>query len=122
MPFSDFVDLEDLKKTLLGLALDPSIGGLLILGPKGTGNSSLVRAFAELLPDIEVVVGCRFGCSPDRVEELCGDCSTRLKEDGKLPHVTRKMSTIEGQGRLRRFHSQGRASSHKRHVQTTNPV
>ena len=64
MPFAGFVDLEDLKKTLLALAVDPSIGGLLILGPKGTGKSSLVRAFAELLPDIEAVVGCSFGCSP----------------------------------------------------------
>jgi magnesium chelatase subunit I len=95
MPFSGFVDLEDLKKTLLALAVDPSIGGLLILGPKGTGKSSLVRAFAELLPDIEAVVGCSFGCSPERVEELCVDCSTRLKADGNLPHVTRKMSIIE---------------------------
>jgi magnesium chelatase subunit I len=95
MPFSGFVDLEDLKKTLLALAVDPSIGGLLILGPKGTGKSSLVRAFAELLPDIEVVVGCSFGCSPHSVEELCADCSTRLKTDGKLPRVTKKMRIIE---------------------------
>jgi|GEM_PF-6703571 len=39
IPFSGFVDLEDLKKALLSLAIDPSIGGLLILGPKGTGKS-----------------------------------------------------------------------------------
>ncbi len=95
MPFSGFVDLEDLKKTLLALAVDPGIGGLLILGPKGTGKSTLVRAFAELLPDIEVVVGCNFGCSPSRVNELCSECSTRLKENGSLPHVTRKMSIVE---------------------------
>lgn len=50
MPSSGFVDLEELKKTPLSLAVDPSIGGLLILGPKGTGKSSLVRAFAKLLP------------------------------------------------------------------------
>jgi Mg-chelatase subunit ChlI/Mg-chelatase subunit ChlD len=95
MPFSGFVDLEDLKKTLLSLAVDPSIGGLLILGPKGTGKSSLVRAFAELLPDIEVVIGCSFGCSPSRLDELCAECSTRLKENGKLPNLTRKMNIVE---------------------------
>ncbi len=95
MPFSGFVGLEDLKKTLLALAVDPSIGGLLILGPKGTGKSTLVRAFAELLPDVEVVVGCSFGCSPNRVDELCSECSPRLKENGSLPHVTRKMSIVE---------------------------
>ncbi len=95
IPFSGFVNLEDLKKTLLALAIDPGIGGLLILGPKGTGKSTLVRAFAELLPDIEVVVSCNFGCSPSRVNELCSECSTRLKENGSLPHVTRKMSIVE---------------------------
>ncbi len=95
IPFSGFVDLEDLKKTLLSLAVDPSIGGLLILGPKGTGKSSLVRAFAELLPDIEVVVGCNFGCSPKSVEELCSDCTERLKAEEKLPQITRKMSIVD---------------------------
>jgi Mg-chelatase subunit ChlI/Mg-chelatase subunit ChlD len=95
MPFSGFVDLEDLKKTLLSLAVDPSIGGLLILGPKGTGKSSLVRAFAELLPEIEVVIGCNFGCSPKYVEELCTDCKERLKTEGRLPQVIRKMSIVD---------------------------
>ncbi|HUK50227.1 MAG TPA: VWA domain-containing protein, partial [Terriglobales bacterium] len=57
--------------------------------------SSLVRAFADLLPDIEIVVGCNFGCSPNRLDELCSDCSARLKETGRLPHVTRKMSIID---------------------------
>lgn len=95
MPFSGFVDLEDLKKTLLSLAVDPSIGGLLILGPKGTGKSSIVRAFAELLPDIQVVIGCSFGCSPSRLDELCSECSARLKQDGKLPSLTRKMNIVE---------------------------
>jgi Mg-chelatase subunit ChlI/Mg-chelatase subunit ChlD len=95
MPFSGFVDLEELKKTLLALAVDPGIGGLLILGPKGTGKSTLVRSFAELLPDIDVVVGCNFGCAPSSIEELCGDCSARLKSDGKLPSIIRKMSIVE---------------------------
>ena len=95
MPFSGFVDLEDLKKTLLSLAVDPSIGGLLILGPKGTGKSSLVRSFAELLPDIDVVIGCNFGCSPKMIEELCVDCKERLKREDKLPQLTRKMSIVD---------------------------
>ena len=95
MPFSGFVDLDDLKKTLLALSVDPSIGGMLVLGPKGTGKSSLTRAFAELLPEMEVVIGCSFGCSPTSVEGLCADCAARLKEEGKLAHITRKMSIVD---------------------------
>jgi Mg-chelatase subunit ChlI/Mg-chelatase subunit ChlD len=95
MPFSGFVDLDDLKSTLLALAVDPSIGGMLVLGPKGTGKSSLTRAFAELLPEIEVVIGCSFGCSPSSVQDLCSDCASRLNEQGKLAHITRKMSIVD---------------------------
>lgn len=95
LPFSGFVDLEDLKKALPCLAIDPSIGGLLILGPEGTGKSTLVRAFADLLPDIQVVVGCAFGCAPHGQAELCDDCTRMLNTDGKLRIATRKMRISE---------------------------
>jgi len=56
-PFTAIVGQEDMKLGLILNVIDPTIGGLLIAGEKGTGKSTAVRALAELLPEIEVVKG-----------------------------------------------------------------
>ncbi len=95
LPFSAIVGLEQLKLALLLNGINPRIGGVLISGPKGTGKTTVVRAFADLLPEVEVVDGCRFGCSPKRTEHLCEECRTRLAELGALPTKRRKMRVID---------------------------
>ena len=63
-----------MKRSLLLVAIDPSIGGVLILGDRGTGKSTAVRALASLLPSIAVVKDCRYGCAPDPVAARCSEC------------------------------------------------
>ena len=60
-PFSAVVGQDDLKLALLVNSVDPTIGGVLIKGPKGVAKSTAVRALASVLPEIEIVKGCRFG-------------------------------------------------------------
>mmetsp|Transcript_40653 Transcript_40653/g.85390 ORF Transcript_40653/g.85390 Transcript_40653/m.85390 type:complete len:681 (-) Transcript_40653:230-2272(-) len=55
-PFSAVIGQEDLKLCLLLCAIDPSIGGVLIKGEKGTAKSTAARGIARLMPKIEV--GC----------------------------------------------------------------
>jgi len=95
LPFSAFVGMEELKEALMCLAVDPKIGGLLIIGPKGTGKSSIVRAFARLLPEIEVVKGCPFNDDPHNYEELCEACKRKLEAEGGLPIERRKMRVVD---------------------------
>jgi magnesium chelatase subunit I len=73
-PFSAIVGQEALKRSLLLVAIDPSIGGVLILGDRGTGKSTAVRALANLLPSITVVKGCRYGCAPEPAGARCSEC------------------------------------------------
>jgi len=54
--------------------VDPSIGGVLALGDRGTGKTTAVRALAALLPDITAVSGCRYHCDPDKTAGLCAQC------------------------------------------------
>jgi magnesium chelatase subunit I len=76
-PFAAIAGQDAMKQALLAVAVDPSIGGVLILGDRGTGKSTAVRALASLLPAVEVVEGCRFGCAPAPAELLCDECRAR---------------------------------------------
>ncbi|GHH51954.1 putative cobaltochelatase [Lentzea cavernae] len=63
-PFSAVVGHDDLRLALLLNAVHPGIGGVLVRGEKGTAKSTVVRALAALLPELDVSKGCRFGCAP----------------------------------------------------------
>jgi len=88
-PFSAILGQEKMKKALVWNAIDPSIGGVLIRGQKGTAKSTAVRGIAELLPPRLVVKGCSFACHPDQKEGLCPDCQVRIAQGQELSlHVT----------------------------------
>ncbi|HEY4452750.1 MAG TPA: magnesium chelatase, partial [Pseudonocardiaceae bacterium] len=72
-PFSAVVGHDDLRLALLLNAVHPAIGGVLVRGEKGTAKSTVVRALAALLPELDVVVDCRFGCDPANVDPNCPD-------------------------------------------------
>ena len=73
-PFSAIVGQEEMKLALLITSIDPSVGGVLVFGERGTGKSTAVRALANLLPKMKVVKDCRYGCDPDEKGDLCSEC------------------------------------------------
>jgi magnesium chelatase subunit D len=83
-PFTAIVGQEEMKLALLLNAIDPSIGGALLMGHRGTGKSTAVRALAGLLPPLVKVRGCAYGCDPAQLDQICADCRARLCEKGKL--------------------------------------
>ncbi|NJC73276.1 VWA domain-containing protein [Planosporangium thailandense] len=72
-PFAAVVGLSDLRLALLLTAVSPAIGGVLVRGEKGTAKSTVVRALAALLPEVDVVAGCRFACDPATPDASCPD-------------------------------------------------
>ena len=76
-PFTAVVQQDKLTRALLLNAVNPAVGGLLVVGTSGTGKSTAVRGLAELLPEIEVVADCPFSCDPARRDLQCESCRER---------------------------------------------
>lgn len=74
-PFSALVGQEEMKLALLIAAVDPSVGGVLVFGDRGTGKSTAVRSLAALLPPIRVVEGCPYNCEPSSTAGICERCA-----------------------------------------------
>ncbi|MDO9267999.1 MAG: putative cobaltochelatase [Methylobacter sp.] len=74
-PFSAIVEQTQLKTALLLCAVDPSLGGVLIRGDKGTAKSTAARALTDILPLIERVDGCAFNCAPGVPYQHCETCN-----------------------------------------------
>ncbi len=83
-PFSAIVGQDEMKRAILLTAVDPTIGGVLILGHRGTAKSTAVRALPALLPPMSVVNGCRYGCDPDAGDRRCEDCRDREQRGERL--------------------------------------
>src|ERR1700716_2737080 len=94
-PFTAIVGQDRMKMALVLNAINPSIGGVLIRGEKGTGKSTAVRALARLLPEQQVVAGCHFGDNPNDRENLCMDCQARVQAGETLATATRRMRGVE---------------------------
>ena len=93
-PFSAIVGQDEMKLAIQIVAVDPKVGGVLALGDRGTGKSTAVRALADLLPPIQVVKACAYGCDPQSNLASCPDCS-RLKLGSKIASESKPVPVID---------------------------
>ena len=93
-PFSAIVGQDEMKLAIQIVAVDPKVGGVLALGDRGTGKSTAVRALADLLPPIQVVKGCRYGCDPASHSATCPDCAV-LKSGKKIASESKPVPVID---------------------------
>jgi Mg-chelatase subunit ChlI len=93
-PFTAIVGQERMRRALVLNAVDTRIGGVLIRGERGTAKSTAARALAALLPHVEVVADCRFGCDPSRPNTWCTECRERAAKGDHLPVTTRPIPFV----------------------------
>jgi magnesium chelatase subunit I len=82
-PFAAIVGQAELKLALLLCVVDPTIGGIMVMGHRGTAKSTAVRALAALLPPIKAVSACPYGCDPERPAGLCDQCVRPVSSNKK---------------------------------------
>ncbi len=83
MPLQLVVGMENIKTALIMLAVNPSIGGLVIAGGKGTGKSVMARALHRVMPPIERVKGNLYNLDPEKPKEIDDFTRAELEESGK---------------------------------------
>merc|ERR1712216_355963 len=83
-PFTAIVGQEEMKLSLQLNVIDPKIGGVIIMGDRGTGKSTTIRAIADLLPEIEIVKDDPFNSHLTDPELMSTDVLNLIKDDVAL--------------------------------------
>ena len=92
-PFTAIVGQEKMKEALILNIINPSLGGVLIRGEKGTAKSILVRALANLLAEREEN-SCEFHCEPDKIDDYCPQCNEKYLKGEKIEKHKSTMKVI----------------------------
>ena len=94
-PFSAIVGQDEMKQALLIAAVDPSVGGVMVFGDRGTGKSTAARALASLLPPISAVEDCRYGCEGDQKGTCPDPCTSGRVRKRPVPFVDLPLGATE---------------------------
>ncbi|MEB3272049.1 MAG: magnesium chelatase ATPase subunit I [Synechococcus sp.] len=94
-PFTAIVGQEEMKLALLLNVIDPRIGGVMIMGDRGTGKSTTIRALADLLPEIEVVAGDPYNSSPTDPDLQSAEVRLRSEQGEELPSEKRQVPMVD---------------------------
>lgn len=92
-PFLALVGQQEMKLALTLALINPIIGGVLLIGPRGTGKTTAVRSLVDLLPEVPHSL-CYYGCLPEDIETggidaVCPDCARKFAEGEPLVKMDR---------------------------------
>ena len=94
-PFTAIVGQEEMKLALILNVIDPKIGGVMIMGDRGTGKSTTVRALVDLLPAIRVVDNDPFNSHPEDPELMSEEVQQKIQRGEPIHVVSRKISMVD---------------------------
>lgn len=90
-PFLALVGQREMKLALMLALINPAVGGVLLIGPRGTGKTTAVRGLVDLLPQVQRSL-CHYGCLPEDVEAggmdaVCPDCAQKYARGEPLARL-----------------------------------
>jgi magnesium chelatase subunit I len=97
-PFLSIVGQTEMKTALLLNVINPAVGGVLLIGPRGTGKTTSVRGLVDLMPPVRRSL-CPYGCEEEAAEAwgmdaVCSECAARMARGEELTGLDR-MRLIE---------------------------
>jgi magnesium chelatase subunit I len=92
-PFLAIVGQSEMKLALVLGLINPNVGGILLIGPRGTAKTTAVRSLLDLLPQVERSL-CYYGCLPEDIQSggidaVCPDCARKFAEGKPLTALDR---------------------------------
>lgn len=92
-PFLALVGQREMKLALMLALINPAVGGVLLIGPRGTGKTTAVRSLVDILPDVPRSM-CHYGCMPedievDGIDAVCPDCARKFAQGEPLAKMDR---------------------------------
>jgi magnesium chelatase subunit I len=92
-PFLALVGQREMRLALMLSLINPNLGGVLLIGPRGTGKTTAVRSLIDLLPPVQRSL-CPYGCLPEDVQAggldaICPDCARRYAQGEPLIYEDR---------------------------------
>ena len=92
-PFLALVGQRDMRLALMLSLINPNLGGVLLIGPRGTGKTTAVRSLTDLLPPVQRSL-CPYGCLAEDVQTggvdaICPDCAQKYAQGESLVYQDR---------------------------------
>ncbi len=94
-PFTAIVGQEEMKLALQLNVIDPKIGGVMIMGDRGTGKSTTIRAIADLLPEIEIVKNDPFNSHKSDLDLMGNEVKIAVQKDEVIETELIKIPMID---------------------------
>lgn len=94
-PFSAIVGQAEMKLSLILNVIDPKIGGVMIMGDRGTGKTTTIRALVDLLPEIECVADDAYNSSPTQEDVMSDEVRQRKAAEEALPISYKKVPMVD---------------------------
>jgi len=94
-PFTAIVAQEEMKLALQLNIIDPKIGGVLIMGDRGSGKSTTIRSMIDLLPKIEVVKNNLFNSHKSNFELMDDEVKFAIKHNKKVETELKKLPMVD---------------------------
>jgi magnesium chelatase subunit I len=94
-PFTAIIGQEQMKLALILNVIDPRIGGVMIMGDRGTGKSTTIRAVADLLPAIKVAADDAFNSSLTDFELMSDEVKKAVETGVELTADFKKVPMVD---------------------------
>jgi magnesium chelatase subunit I len=94
-PFTAIVGQEEMKLALALNVIDPKIGGVIIMGDRGTGKSTTIRAITDILPEMEVIENDPFNSHPTDYDLMSEDVRRSIESGNPVKVAKKKVSMID---------------------------